>query len=182
MAQNGLACRGKMAGRPKHRHATCTTCTHPPPSLLHLPLQGLPADGSAASPGKPKLSFKLYFPQPPYRGAKYTAALSKADRLFNFVGLVLGHHGKTIQRIQKASGARVEVHDASGNLNGEHPAHDDPSLHALVMADSRPKLEKAVMLLLDVLAPTNTTYHPVKVGPGREGGWARAAALCQGCC
>ena len=60
----------------------------------------------------------------------------------------------------------AQVHDASGNLNGEHPAHDDPSLHALVLADSRPKLEKAVGLLLEVLAPTNTTYHPVKVGTG----------------
>eukprot|EP00887_Chlorella_sp_A99_P006375 scaffold3.g6375.t1 len=123
---------------------------------------GLPADSPSAGSSKPaKLSFKVYFPQPPYRGAKYAAALSKADRLFNFVGLVLGHHGKTIQRIQKASGARVEVHDGGGNLNGEHPAHDDPSLHALVLADSRPKLDKAVGLLLEVVPGGSVHLRPV---------------------
>ena len=31
------------------------------------------------------------------------------DALYNFVGLVLGHGGATVQRIQKASGAKIEV-------------------------------------------------------------------------
>lgn len=31
------------------------------------------------------------------------------DALYNFTGLVLGHGGATVQRIQKASGAKVEV-------------------------------------------------------------------------
>lgn len=201
----------------EHPAAYTWTCT---PSLLPQH-QGLPLPEAASSSGsssRPKLTFRLYFPQPPYRGAKYAAALSKvhcaplcrhclapecalhsvaasspvlspavelrgaarppspllqADKLFNFVGLVLGHHGKTIQRIQKASGARVEVHDSGGNLNGEHPAHDDPSLHALVLADSRAKLDKAVALLLEVLAPTNTEYRPIKVGRYSWKEWER---------
>lgn len=34
---------------------------------------------------------------------------SRQDALYNFTGLVLGHGGATVQRIQKASGAKVEV-------------------------------------------------------------------------
>ncbi len=55
----------------------------------------------------------------------------------------------------------------AGNLNGAHPSsHGDPSLHAWVAASSRQRLEKAVHLLLEVLAPTNTTLQPVVVLPG----------------
>lgn len=87
-------------------------------------------------------------------------------KLFNFTGLVLGHHGTTIQRIQRASGAKVEVHDKAGNLNGDHPSPSDPSLHALVLADTAPQLDKAVALLLETLAPLNTSLQAVTVVAG----------------
>jgi hypothetical protein len=70
------------------------------------------------------------------QGAEYTAAKGK-DGLYNFAGLVLGHHGNTIQRLQRGSGAKIEIHSKDGNLNGDHPPLDDHSLHALVQADSR---------------------------------------------
>lgn len=59
------------------------------------------------------------------------------------------------------------MRDSAGNLNGAHPSsHADPSLHAWVAASSRQRLDKAVRLLLEVLAPTNTTLRPVAVLPG----------------
>lgn len=70
------------------------------------------------------------------QGAQYNAAKGK-DGLYNFVGLVLGHHGTTIQRLQRGSGAKIEIHRSAGNLNGDHPALDDTSLHALVQADTK---------------------------------------------
>jgi hypothetical protein len=84
---------------------------------------------------KTRLTFKLYFPRAPYNGAQYHAAFSNG--LFNFVGLVLGHQGATIKEIQQESCCRVELHDNHGNLNGDHPSPADPSLHAIVMADSK---------------------------------------------
>ncbi len=53
------------------------------------------------------------------------------------MGLVLGHHGSTIQRLQRVSGAKIEIHCAAGNLFGDHPPLADTSLHALVQADSK---------------------------------------------
>lgn len=131
----------------------------------------LAGTGGSAAPAKSKqLTFEIFFPRPgsgtPYRGAQYRAARGK-DGLYNFVGLVLGHGGATVQRIQRSSGAKIEVRDSAGNLNGAHPSsHGDPSLHAWVAAASRQRLEKAVHLLLEVLAPTNTTLRPVTVLPG----------------
>ncbi|KAL4458554.1 hypothetical protein ABPG75_013419 [Micractinium tetrahymenae] len=132
---------------------------------------GRPAGSGSAAAAKPKqVTFEIFFPRPgsgtPYRGAQYCAARGK-DGLYNFVGLVLGHGGATVQRIQRSSGAKIEVRDSAGNLNGAHPSsHGDPSLHAWVAASSRQRLQKAVQLLLDVLAPTNTSLRPVTVLPG----------------
>jgi hypothetical protein len=60
----------------------------------------------------------------------------------------------------------LQIHGQSGNLNGDHPSARDPSLHAVVQADTRERLEKAVGLLLDILSPTNTQYEAVKVVGG----------------
>lgn len=119
------------------------------------------------SPGKTNQhTFELYFPRPPYHGAQYQAARGK-DGLYNFVGLVLGHGGATVQRIQKASGAKIEVRDSAGNLNGAHPSsHGDPTLHAWVSAASRQRLDKAVSLLLDVMQPINGRLRAITLQPG----------------
>lgn len=83
--------------------------------LWFLSVQGLaPTEGHSSShkaslKKQEKLQFRLYFPRPPYKGADYRAARGK-DGLYNFVGLVLGHHGTTIQRIQRQSNAKIEVH------------------------------------------------------------------------
>lgn len=55
-------------------------------------------------------------------------------------GQLLGIGGRQLQRIQHESGARVEVRDAHGNLNGAHPNPLDPELHALVTASSLVRL------------------------------------------
>ena len=49
---------------------------------------------------------------------------------------MLGHGGLTLQKVQRQSGCKIELHDAQGNLNGAHPAVNNPELHALVIADS----------------------------------------------
>ena len=75
------------------------------------------------------------------------------------------------------------MRDSAGNLNGAHPSsHADPSLHALVAAGSRQRLERGVALLLEVLRPTNGGLKDVAVVPGgsvvlepTEGGGAGAS-------
>jgi hypothetical protein len=49
---------------------------------------------------------------------------------------VLGHGGLTLQKVQRQSGCKVEIHDGLGNLNGAHPDVNSPELHALILADS----------------------------------------------
>ncbi|GMH41309.1 hypothetical protein BSKO_09219 [Bryopsis sp. KO-2023] len=127
---------------------------------LGLSQEGTPTPGTAAK----KVQFKLYFPRAPYGVVEYSAA-RQGDGL-NFVGQLLGHGGSTLKRIQQESGTRVEVHDGRGNLNGLHPSYTDPSLHAIVYADSREKLVKAARLIADVLQPLNTTYEKFTVSPG----------------
>ena len=51
-------------------------------------------------------------------------------------GLLLGVGGRQLQKIKVESGARVEVVNAHGNLNGTHPDPLDANLHALIIADS----------------------------------------------
>lgn len=114
--------------------------------------------------GGKKLQFKLFFPRAPYGQVEYSAA-RQGDGL-NFVGQLLGHGGSTLKRVQQESGARVEVHDAKGNLNGTHPSYTDPSLHAVVYADNKEKLTKAARLIAEVLQPVNASYEWFEVSPG----------------
>lgn len=107
--------------------------------------------------------FKLFFPRPPYGGVEYRAAKTKSG--YNFVGAVLGHGGQTLQKIQRQSGCRIEIHDEHGNLNGAHPDAGSPELHALVLCDNVAKLEKAVELLKQALEPINSKYESFKVEP-----------------
>lgn len=111
-----------------------------------------------------KLTFKLFFPRPPYMGVEYHAARQKDG--YNFVGLILGHGGSTLQRIQKQSGTKIEIHDEHGNLNGAHPGSSTAALHAYILADSQAKLEKAVDMIKDILQPTNSQYLPFETIAG----------------
>eukprot|EP00891_Asterochloris_glomerata_P007625 jgi/Astpho2/7625/Aster-x0777 len=54
----------------------------------------------------------------------------------NFTGLCLGPGGSTIKSAQQSTGARIEVQNNLGNLNGEHPSATDPSVHILIEATS----------------------------------------------
>lgn len=58
-----------------------------------------------------------------------------------FQGAVLGHGGATLQRIQRLSGTKIELHDSNGNLNGAHPDAGSTDLHALLASDSAAKLQ-----------------------------------------
>ena len=60
----------------------------------------------------------------------------------------------------------AQICHAGGNLNGAHPDPGDPSLHALVIAETQQQLDAACRLLLKVLSPTNTTFQRVEVVPG----------------
>lgn len=122
---------------------------------------GLSSDGG---PVQKRLQFRLYFPRPPYGNVEYTAV--KLANGLNFVGQLLGQGGSTLQRVQRESGARIEIHDAKGNLNGTHPDCTDSSLHALVVADTREKLMKAVDLIAKVVSPQNAVFERFEVIPG----------------
>eukprot|EP01025_Chloroclados_australasicus_P029023 TRINITY_DN2883_c0_g1_i5.p1 TRINITY_DN2883_c0_g1~~TRINITY_DN2883_c0_g1_i5.p1 ORF type:complete len:587 (-),score=59.55 TRINITY_DN2883_c0_g1_i5:2118-3878(-) len=122
---------------------------------------GLSADGGMT--GK-KCTFKLFFPRPPHDGIEYKAA--KCAEGYNFVGLVLGHGGSTLQKVQKTTGAKIEIHDQTGNLNGSHPDLLDPSVHALIITDSPSKLEKASRMIADTLQPVNGKFQPFIVKSG----------------
>eukprot|EP00210_Caulerpa_lentillifera_P005287 g5051.t1 len=111
-----------------------------------------------------RLTFRLYFPRPPYGPVEYLAA-KQGDGL-NFVGQLLGHGGCTLKKIQTESGARVEVHDGKGNLNGTHPSYTDPSLHAIVFAENKEKLSKAVKMISELLAPVNCAFEKFEVVSG----------------
>lgn len=127
---------------------------------------GLSQDSPNTTTAK-KLTFRVYFPRPPYGPVEYTAA-KQGDGL-NFVGQLLGHGGCTLKRIQTESGTRVEVHDSKGNLNGTHPSYADPSLHAVVFAENREKLNKAVRMIAEVLQPVDASFEKFEVAPGK---WA----------
>eukprot|EP00803_Ostreobium_quekettii_P003622 evm.model.scf_235.14 EVM.evm.TU.scf_235.14 scf_235:106642-108216(-) len=135
----------------------------PPETYLAKKLRelGLSSDGGSAHK---RVQFRLYFPRPPYGDVEYTAA-RHADGL-NFVGQLLGHGGATLQQIQRESGARIEVHDSRGNLNGNHPDCSDCSVHALLFADSRDKLAKAARMIADIVAPVNASFERFEVTAG----------------
>eukprot|EP01023_Acetabularia_acetabulum_P060467 TRINITY_DN7269_c0_g1_i2.p1 TRINITY_DN7269_c0_g1~~TRINITY_DN7269_c0_g1_i2.p1 ORF type:complete len:554 (-),score=105.18 TRINITY_DN7269_c0_g1_i2:2695-4356(-) len=122
---------------------------------------GLSAEGGTT--GK-KCTFKLFFPRPPHEGVEYKAA--KCAEGYNFVGLVLGHGGSTLQKVQKATGAKIEIHDQTGNLNGSHPDLLDPSVHAYIITDTPGKLEKASRMIADTLQPVNGKFQPFVIKPG----------------
>lgn len=124
---------------------------------------GLTPDGVSTNK---KLTFKLYFPRPPYAGVEYQAAKQKDG--YNFVGLILGHGGSTLQRIQKQSGTKIEIHDENGNLNGAHPVSPTAALHAFILGDSLLKLERAAEMIKDVLQPTNSEYASFTVKAGGQ--------------
>lgn len=113
---------------------------------------------------KTKYQFQIFFPMPPYDGLQFNALRSGTG--FNFTGQLLGVGGKQLQRIKQESGARLEVNNAEGNLNGSHPDPLDPNLHALVSADSLSKLHKAAMMVWELLAPVNGKFIPIEVVPG----------------
>lgn len=137
-------------------------------------------------------TFKLFFPKKPYNGAEFATSKGK-EGAYNFVGLVLGHQGSTVKRLQRLSGARVEIH---GRNSSSSRVYQEQELHAFVQANSKDDLEIAVRLLLEVLQPTNTTLRPVTVVPGRsatlqpvpapgwaghtQGGLTRCADACTG--
>jgi len=127
---------------------------------------GLSQDHSSTANGSTikRLTFRLYFPRPPYGPVEYLAA-KQGDGL-NFVGQLLGHGGCTLKRIQTDSGTRVEVHDGKGNLNGTHPSYTDPSLHAVVFSETKEKLIKATKMIAEVLAPINGSFEKFEVIPG----------------
>mmetsp|Transcript_43126 Transcript_43126/g.102368 ORF Transcript_43126/g.102368 Transcript_43126/m.102368 type:complete len:353 (+) Transcript_43126:472-1530(+) len=129
-------------------------------SKLLLVSQGL---CSERSPSSRKMYFKLFFPRPPHEGVEYRAAKMKDG--YNFVGLVLGHGGTTLQRIQRLTGTKIEIHDQCGNLNGSHPAVNDPTLHALITADSKEKLVKGVKMVAEALQPLNTRFERIEIEP-----------------
>eukprot|EP00803_Ostreobium_quekettii_P003069 evm.model.scf_780.4 EVM.evm.TU.scf_780.4 scf_780:13038-14744(-) len=135
----------------------------PPETYLAKKLRelGLSSEGG---PAHRRLQFRLYFPRPPYGDVTYTAA-KNADGL-NFVGQLLGHGGATLQQIQRGSGARIEVHDSRGNLNGNRPDASDCSVHALLIADSREKLAKAAKMIAEVVAPVNCPFERFEVVAG----------------
>eukprot|EP00882_Tetradesmus_deserticola_P016869 GHRQ01018045.1.p1 GENE.GHRQ01018045.1~~GHRQ01018045.1.p1 ORF type:complete len:191 (+),score=42.20 GHRQ01018045.1:1381-1953(+) len=101
---------------------------------------------------------------PPYDGLKFNALRSGTG--FNFTGQLLGVGGKQLQRIKQESAARLQVNNAEGNLNGSHPDPLDPNLHALIAADSLSKLQKAAMMVCELLAPVNSKFLPIDVVPG----------------
>ena len=111
-----------------------------------------------------RLTFRVYFPRPPYGPVEYLAA-KQGDGL-NFVGQLLGHGGCTLKKIQTDSGSRVEVHDGKGNLNGTHPSYTDPSLHAVVFAETREKLSRAAKMIAEVLQPVDAVFERFDVTPG----------------
>ncbi|KAK9862474.1 hypothetical protein WJX84_002867 [Apatococcus fuscideae] len=130
---------------------------------LERKLRQLGLNADAASVVK-KLHFKLYFPRPPYTNLQYRAARAKDG--FNFVGLVLGHQGRTIQQIQQTTGARVEIHSKQGNLNGDHPIATDPTLHAKIIASNEDSLEEATRFVARLLEPVNAEHEEFEVTPG----------------
>ncbi|CAG9464852.1 unnamed protein product [Pedinophyceae sp. YPF-701] len=146
----------------------------------HLAALGLPSGAGARGfappalgqapvilgPREPKLEFRLYFPVPPHRGATYRAAKTK-DGL-NFVGLLLGHGGRTLQKIQRATRAKIEICNSEGNLNGSHPLVSDTTLHARIQAETLERLQQACLLVAQVLQPTNTQFQHFIVAPGGE--------------
>jgi hypothetical protein len=81
-------------------------------------------------------------------------------------GQLLGVGGKQLQRIKEESRARVEVVNATGNLNGAHPDPLDTSLHAHITADGLAKLQKAVHMVWELLSPVNASFEPIHVVPG----------------
>lgn len=121
----------------------CVPCTHPSQlrtaapiiTVTHLPMnctQGLsaedapspasaPAKTKDATKKKPHLTFRIYFPLPPFDTSIHFNALKAGHGTFNFTGALLGPGGKILQSVKQQSNARVELVNARGNLHGLHP-------------------------------------------------------------
>lgn len=53
-------------------------------------------------------------------------------------------------------------------MNGDHPSPSDPTLHALILAETKDRLTKAVNLVMETLCPSNTEYESFKILSGGE--------------
>lgn len=112
-------------------------------SRLAEKLKQLGMEPAPQQSGKKTVTFCIFFPRPPYgkvrsgptptcphtdmipaagmSQAKFRAAKVKEGG-YNFAGLLLGHGGHNLQRIQKATGTKIEIQSEGGNLNGQHPS------------------------------------------------------------
>lgn len=97
----------------------------------------------------------------------------------NFIGLLIGPRGKTLQRMETESGARIairgkgSVKEGKGRLNENLPHVQSlgEELHCLIVADTEEKINKAVELvnkIIETAASTPESQNDLKRGQLRE--------------
>lgn len=76
----------------------------------------------------------------------------------NFIGLLIGPRGRTLQRIEGGCGIKVSIRgkgshkEGRGFKNIQQPQEgDDEDLHALVMGDSESKIQAGVEMINDII-------------------------------
>lgn len=97
----------------------------------------------------------------------------------NFIGLLIGPRGKTLQRMETESGARIairgkgSVKEGKGRLNENLPHVQSlgEELHCLIVADTEEKINKAAELvnkIIETAASTPESQNDLKRGQLRE--------------
>lgn len=71
----------------------------------------------------------------------------------NFIGQLIGPRGKTLQKMEADSGAKISIRGKGSVKDGKisNNGSEEEDQHCLIMADSEEKIKKAVKLILDII-------------------------------
>lgn len=90
---------------------------------------------------------------------------------YNFIGLIIGPRGNTQKRMERESGSKIAIRGKGslkeGKLNKQQ-YQDDDELHVLITGDTDEQLEKAAILVKELLVPVEEGKNEHKKSQLRE--------------
>jgi len=124
-------------------------------AMLMNPLFRPPAD---YVPPSQKKSRKIYIPLKEYPE-------------YNFIGLIIGPRGNTQKRMERETGSKIAIRGKGslkeGKLNKQQ-YQDDDELHVLITADTDDQVDRAAIMVRDLLIPVEEGRNEHKKNQLRE--------------
>lgn len=104
---------------------------------------------------------------------------------YNFVGLIIGPRGNTQKRLERETGAKVQIRGKGAYGRKRCPEDDTQPLHVLCTADNQEALDKVVALVEKMLIPVDDDKNIQKALQLRElaeiNGTVKDNVLCRLC-